>query len=631
MQATAPTSPVRPIRATLRGIAWFLLFPLITALAAAGYAMWQIDNYEAAHSDRIFTGVTVGTHDLSKLTEAEATALLAAAVPLDDPLVTLADPNSGRSWTATAREMGVSYDVSQTVAEALQVGRQGDQQAQLRAQFQTWHQGHPVTPPTLMIDQNRQEQLLADISAELTTFSADPALLLDNGVASVQTGQVGQVVDIDAAREQLQTAVTNLTPTIITLTTTQIVPREIDAESASVAIERLTTEPISFYLEEPIDGADLDDRVLSAATLTSWLRVDPQADDDLLTYNVYLDENGARAWLNELAPAIEREPVRARFYFDDPTAELVLVEPHVNGRRLNVEATLERLMSAANSAERDVPLVVETIVPTVHSGATGAELGITELISPTAKTFFFGSDPERMDNIALAASRFYGIVIEPGEEFSFNKYLGEISVEQGFKPALIIIGGRTVEGAGGGVCQVSTTLFQAAFWGGFEIGDRWQHAYRVPYYEDGTAPDNEPLIGLDATIYSPEIDFTFTNNTPHHILIENYYREGEMSLEFKIYSTSLGRRVEREVSIWNETEPPPDIYEFDAAYEGTDFEQIDWAVPGANVSVHRIVYNQWGDQRDENYFNSTYIPWRNIYRYGPNTDQSLIPEGAIRR
>ena len=108
------------------------------------------------------------------------------------------------------------------------------------------------------------------------------------------------------------------------------------------------------------------------------------------------------------------------------------------------------------------PVCRSEVTPIVHSDATGEQLGIVELTSE-ATTYFYGSPPERMHNIAQAAANFYGIVVAPGELFSFNKYLGEISEEQGYTQGLIIVDGRTIEGIGGGVRQVSTTCSRRHF------------------------------------------------------------------------------------------------------------------------------------------------------------------------
>jgi vancomycin resistance protein YoaR len=373
--------------------------------------------------------------------------------------------------------------------------------------------------------------------------------------------------------------------------------------------------PMNFYLQEPLAGVDLEPVTLPVGELVKWIRVQSvESGQGRAETQVILDENAVRAWLAPYATLLQREPVNARFYFDDGTRELVLVEPHVSGRELDVEATVERFLEQVHTPDRSMPFILKEILPVAHSEATTSELGITELVSEST-TWFYGSSLERMHNIARAARNFYGIVIAPGEEFSFNQYLGEVSAEQGYETGLIIFGGRTIEGVGGGVCQVSTTAFQAAFWAGFPITERWEHGYRVGYYDDGEGP------GMDATVYSPLVDFRFINDTPHHLLIENYYSESNSSLTFKFYSTSLGRLVEKsEPAIANVVPAKPDIWEVNDELEPGEIEQVDWAVEGADVSVERNVFNAGGDLIRQDIFVSNYIPWQNIYQYGPGTD-----------
>lgn len=279
-------------------------------------------------------------------------------------------------------------------------------------------------------------------------------------------------------------------------------------------------------------------------------------------------------------------------------------------------------MAQVGTPNRSVPFVVDDIVPTVNSNATAEELGITELITQST-TWFYGSTPERKHNIARAAAQFFGIVVAPGEEFSFNRYLGDVTEDAGFTTGLVIIGGRTVEGVGGGVCQVSTTLYQTAFWSGFPITERLEHGYRVHYYDDGEGP------GMDATVFSPLVDLKFVNNTDHYLLIENYYDEVFESLTFKFYSTDTGRTVEKDGPVFeNETPPRPDVWEYNEDLEPDEIIQVDWAVEGARVTVNRRVYDANGNLMYGNEaFVSNYIPWSNIYQYGPGVDpENVDPE-----
>jgi vancomycin resistance protein YoaR len=111
-------------------------------------------------------------------------------------------------------------------------------------------------------------------------------------------------------------------------------------------------------------------------------------------------------------------------------------------------------------------------------------------------------------NIGVAASKFDGVIVPPDRVFSFNEHLGPVTKEAGYDESLIIQGNRTSVGLGGGVCQVSTTAFRVAFFGGYELVERWAHGYRVGWYETNSVP------GLDATVYSPDVDFKFRNDSP---------------------------------------------------------------------------------------------------------------------
>jgi vancomycin resistance protein YoaR len=206
--------------------------------------------------------------------------------------------------------------------------------------------------------------------------------------------------------------------------------------------------------------------------------------------------------------------------------------------------------------------------------------------------------------------------VAPGEEFSFNKYLGSISEADGYEQGLIIIGGRTIKGIGGGVCQVSTTLYQTAFWAGFPIEERYPHGYMLGYYNDGEGP------GMDATVFSPVVDLKFINNTPYHLLIENYYSEENQALTFKFYSTSLGRQVFKEELPWENVVPAPtdDVWEYDPDLPEGEAIQIDWATDGADVTIHRTVLNANGDVLIDRDIVSNYIPYPNVYHYGPGVE-----------
>ena len=205
----------------------------------------------------------------------------------------------------------------------------------------------------------------------------------------------------------------------------------------------------------------------------------------------------------------------------------------------------------------------------MHNNVKAAELGITGLVSSQV-TSFKGSSAERLNNIRTGSGQFHGVMIPPGGTFSFNEFLGDISLDKGFSEALIIYAGKTIKGVGGGICQVSTTAFRAAFFGGYPIVERHSHAYRVIYYERQTPRGQGP--GLDAAIFTPEADFKFKNDREAWLLIETYIYPASGTVQFKFYSADDGRKVKvLPFEIRNEIPAPKDLYELDPKLqEGRD-------------------------------------------------------------
>lgn len=598
-----------------RNLSWFLIPPVIAIVLVIILLALLVTGYQYRHSDSIFTGVVIWGVDLSGMSREEAEQAVGAALPyLAEGTVTLNDPENDQQWELAPADLGLSFNAEATVAAAWDVGRQGGPLNRLKQQFNAWYYGAQVAP-IVTFDEGKLDQSIAQIAGEINQPASDASLAFDGTNVSFATSQVGRSLDVADTRARLISALDGLSEAQVQLLIHDTQPRIDDTSQAAQEIQQVLSGPMTLYLQEPLAGVDLDQVTIPVEELAKWIRVHTVEDaEGKASTQMILDENALRAWLAPYEELLQRAPVNARFYFDDNTRELVLVESHVNGRVLDIEATVEQFLQQVRTPDRSMPFILQEIVPTVHSEATTGELGITELVSEST-TWFFGSSDERMHNIARSASNFYGIVVAPGEEFSFNHFLGEVSAEQGYEQGLIIAGGRTIEGVGGGVCQVSTTAFQAAFWAGFPITERWQHGYRVGYYDDGEGP------GMDATVYSPVIDLRFINDTPYHLLIENYYSEANSSLTFKFYSTSLGREIVKEGPIIENVVPPKeDVWELNEDLEPGEIEQVDWAVEGADVTIGRSVFNANGDLIRQDTFVSNYIPWQNIYQYGPGTE-----------
>lgn len=212
--------------------------------------------------------------------------------------------------------------------------------------------------------------------------------------------------------------------------------------------------------------------------------------------------------------------------------KMTVIEGSKDGRGVDRVDALKKILAAVNdNASHDIALVVNTI-PAKVTENNYQSLGIKELLA-TGDSNFVGSPKNRQHNIRTAASHFEGVLVAPGEEFSFVSYLGDVDASTGYLPELVIKGNKITPEFGGGVCQVSSTLFRAAVYSGLEITERQNHSFVVSYY--GTP-------GMDATIYIPHPDLKFVNNTPGYILMQPRFDGTHLS--FDIFGTKDGRKVE---------------------------------------------------------------------------------------
>ncbi len=237
------------------------------------------------------------------------------------------------------------------------------------------------------------------------------------------------------------------------------------------------------------------------------------------------------------------------------------------------------------------------------------EYGIEEFIAE-GKSDFTHSIPQRIYNLTLAASKFNGVLILKGKEFSFNETVGDISSLTGYQPAYIIKEGKTVLGDGGGVCQVSTTLFRAALNAGLPIIERNAHAYRVGYYENDSQP------GFDATVYAPTVDLKIKNDTPAYILIETEVDEENNLLYFRLYGKKDNRRVEiSQATVYDVVPPLPPKYQDDPILKKGVTKQVDFPAWGSKTIFTYKVFQGNKQVIDDKFF-SNFRPWAAVYLVG---------------
>lgn len=243
-----------------------------------------------------------------------------------------------------------------------------------------------------------------------------------------------------------------------------------------------------------------------------------------------VDTERVRNHLSSVASRAYRNPKDAVFG-EDGNGNITVIEPSEEGLRIDIESSAAALVSALEDGQETVMLPGEAIAPSIASSDID-RLGIRELVAEGV-TDFRGSPKNRIHNIRRAVEQYHGLLLAPDQEFSFVEYLGEVDGAHGYLPELVIKYNKTEPEFGGGICQVSSTMFRAAINAGFKITARKNHAYPVQYYKP---------YGMDATVYIPNPDLRFVNNTGHHILIQSGIEGTKLS--FRLYGTRDGRAVE---------------------------------------------------------------------------------------
>ncbi|MCJ7518063.1 MAG: VanW family protein [Anaerolineaceae bacterium] len=569
------------------------------------------------NANKIMPGISMQGIDLSGLSKEEAANKLKDNISFTNTgEITLM--YADLIWQATPYQLGLDLNIEESVRQAYEFGRKGSLGRFLAYQLLSRRSSHDL-PPVMTFDQQKAYDYLYQVSQAYDLPLREASLELNGTQVQAIPGQAGRRLDIPASIDRMTDQVRLGDFTSFNLVLVQQQPEIKDASQFAAAAQEFLAQPFSLRIPEgqPEAGRKFTIKPEDMAPMLVFTR--QQQNNQAVLVPEFRPEL-LNSYLNDLATRVNIWPQNARFIFNDETRQLDLLSSSALGRVLDIQASLTAIQSALTQRQSSSTLTFNTVAPAVDDSKTATDLGITELVHMES-SYFFGSSEARIQNIEKASSEFHGLLIPPGATFSMAANMGDVSLDNGYTEALIIYNGRTIEGVGGGVCQVSTTLFRTAFFVGFPITERYPHAYRVSYYEktSGNGRDSD-LAGLDATVYVPLVDLKFTNDTSYWLLMETYVNRAFHRLTWKFYSTSDGRSVE-----WlttgpvNIVEPKKPLYKLNEKLNAGEIKQVDWEADGADVRVERSVYRD-GILYFSDTFYTHYEPWRAIYEYGPGTD-----------
>lgn len=570
------------------------------AFLLAGTVGLAVASYHLAYWGKIYPGVMVAGVRLESLDPKQAESILTERLtraPFGEIKLVWEDV----SWSLLLEEIGLTLSPKSTTRKAFLYGRRGQPVADMAAKWQALTQGVNLDWE-YEVDEASLETQIATISAALFIPAVAPHIEILPATAAafpkpvkLTPGEPGQELETRSLTQILASRFSQLDFSPLTLPVRTIDPR------LSLEQEKQVLSRAQKFLEKKVELVFAEQTwSLGEEELVDFIDLTSGFSQEILS-----------AYVTEVAVAIDRPAENAAFRFED--GRVTLFRPAKEGRSLDRKKTVADLLAAlakleAGEQEALVNLLVTTTPPAIATEDVN-NLGIRELIG-RGSSRFRGSIPSRVHNIVLAASRLNGLLIPPGETLSFNQALGDVSFFTGYQQAYIIKDGRTILGDGGGVCQVSTTLFRAALNAGLPIEQRFPHSYRVSYYEQDSGP------GLDATVYAPSVDLKIKNDTPAHILIQAETDTKSNLLIFELYGTSDGRVASvGKPRVWAQTPPPEPLYQEDPTLPAGETRQVDFAAWGAKTAFDYRV-SRGAEVLQEKTFYSNFRPWQAVYLVG---------------
>lgn len=538
---------------------------------------------------RIYPGVKIAGVDVGGKTKEQAQEQLQSIrVP------TLVVIDGEKEFVFSPSVFEISYDWQKSAQEGYLVGRQGNIPTTTRQKLDAFSKNINL-PLSFNISEESLDGAIASVSSQISQEPIEPSVSIQNRKAVVNPGKSGIVVKTDELKRKMLKSIAFAKNTPIPVLLERVSPQltNEDVEKLAGRAQALVGKKIQIKFEYDVFSYPDSELV------------------NLLTPDGFGREKIA-SLAASIAKGVERPPQNARFLFEEGRVkEFAPAKVGVTVKQTEMEDQIENALQRLLATEEKIAIVnlpVTTSLPTLLTQDVNL-LGIKELLG-RGTSLFRGSIPGRVHNIALAASKINGLLIKPGEVFSFNQALGDVSVFTGYQQAYVIKEGKTVLGDGGGVCQVSTTFFRAALNSGLPIVERHAHSYRVGYYEQDSRP------GIDATVYSPSVDLKVKNDTAGHILIQARADTKNKSLVIEFYGSADGRIAQVSAPSVSDIKPaPPPLYQEDPTLPAGTVKQIDFSADGAKaVFAYKVTRDS--EVLQNQVFASNYRPWQAVYLRG---------------
>ena len=567
-------------------------------------------------SNQIYPNVYFNNINMGGLTKEEAAKIISEKIQVfENSGIKIELKNRQIIWHNTVSSFdpdlayqSVVFNVDSSVDKMYLLGRQGnikDIFFKLKSLFFKTQIG-----VDFLIEKEILSKFLNDNFSDLTVLANDAKLSFveENGkiVFFITPENSGKEIDFDTFLKDIEENIKNLKTDTIELSLVDKIPTII--KDNVVGIENEAQLLLELIPKELIYEEKNKTFIIDNKTFASWLCLKNKFfQDKIIGVEISLsDEEISKYFDDKIKDEVNQEPILPKFEFKDN--KVTSFESGKDGLKINYEQSIKNIKEAFEKRNMDkIPLLVEIDpVPKIDSIN---ELGIESVIG-TGHSNFAGSSANRRHNIKTGASKINGLIIKPGEEFSLLKALGETDASAGYLPELVIKGDKTTLEYGGGLCQIATTMFRTALATGLPITERRNHSYRVSYYEPA---------GTDATIYIPNPDLKFINDTGNNILIQTRF-EGDNDVYFDFWGKSDGRIVSSTVPvIFNIVKPAPTKIVETTELPVGQKKCTESAHNGAQTYFdYTVIYSPETENEKKvvTRFNSKYVPWQAVCLLG---------------
>lgn len=542
----------------------------------------------------IYPRVIVGMRSMGQMKPASAQQFLTADVDAFNNQKLVIVGSNGVSYTVTPAELGFKPDVSATIDNAYLVGRQKKWLASLYDLAGLFVRPHRISIvnaySTKAID-----DFVISLAQKTDTQEKDATLTIADGTIVPADGVVGYRIDKEKIRGDLTDALSTLSrDPLHTMNVAQ--PPKVYSnglDSARIKAQEMLARTITLTYttkKYTVDGDQIAQWMVFRAGLTKA----PTGKG--VNLETHLNAEKIKAYALTLAKQIDQEPVDAKLTIEG--GKVTVFSQSRDGISVDQNALAVDIQKAiAGETDPSVTIPAKVTSPQVSSDKIN-NLGIDELIGE-ATTSFIRSPENRVHNIQTGSKYLNGQLIKPGEVYSVIESLGAIDGSTGYLPELVIKENKTIPEFGGGLCQVSTTLFRAALNAGLPITERQNHSWRISYYE--------PPVGLDATIYFPKPDLKIKNDTPGWILIQNSVDVETSKITFQLYGSKDGRTSKIIGPTLLYSIPAPDAeYADDPSLPAGEEKRIQASHPGGKATATYQVFDKDGKLKNEQTFVSLY-------------------------